>query len=233
MNEILTQSINFNVVLKFSFAALAGIVIGLEREMKGKPLGLKTCLIISITSCLLTVVSYESAFLYSKEYSRPMDPGRIPSYLISGIGFLGAGVILRRGNEAISGLTTASLVLASAGLGITIGAGFYIVALLGLIFLILAVKVIPYLFERIGPKGLHLKEIKVKLYIQKNTDLTSLLKEIKSKKLGIKRVKVQEETDDIVISCIVISDKSVYATDVYYDMKSLHGVIQAEVETLE
>jgi putative Mg2+ transporter-C (MgtC) family protein len=233
MNEIVTQSINFNVVLKLSFAALAGLVIGLERELKGKPLGLKTCLIISITACMLTVVSYESAFLYSKEYSRPMDPGRIPSYLISGIGFLGAGVILRRGNEAISGLTTASLVLASAGLGITIGAGFYMVALLGLIFLILAVKVIPNLFEWIGPKRLHLKEIKVKLYIQKNTDLTSLLKEMKSKKLGIKRVKVNEGTDDIVISCIVISDKGIYTTDVYYDMKSLHGVIQAEVETLE
>ncbi|MFC0274618.1 hypothetical protein ACFFIX_25150 [Metabacillus herbersteinensis] len=48
---------------------------------------MKTCLIVSDTACLLTIVSYESALLYAKEYSRPMDPGRIPSYVISGIGF--------------------------------------------------------------------------------------------------------------------------------------------------
>ncbi|TYS42323.1 MgtC/SapB family protein [Bacillus infantis] len=222
-----------DVLVKLCFAALAGLVIGLERELKGKPLGLKTCLIVSVMACLLTIVSYESAFLYSKEYSRPMDPGRIPSYVISGIGFLGAGVILRRGNEAISGLTTAALVLASAGIGITIGAGFYIEALLGVIFIIIGVKMIPALFERVGPKKLKEKEIRVKLYIEKCTDLTILMKEIKSKKLGIKRVRVKEEADDILINCVITTTRSMYTTDVYYTMKSLIGVIAAEVESGE
>jgi putative Mg2+ transporter-C (MgtC) family protein len=162
-----------------------------------------------------------------------MDPGRIPSYVISGIGFLGAGVILRRGNEAISGLTTASLVLASAGIGITIGAGFYIEAFTGVIFILLGVKVIPNLFERIGPKKLNEQEIKVKLYIKKNTDLTNLLKEMKGKKLGIKRVKVKDESNDIVISCVVTTSKHTYTTDIYYAMKTLVGVIQVEAESLD
>ena len=96
MKELFLEFINFEVLFKLTFAAISGIGIGFERELKGKPLGLKTCLIISVMACLLTIVSFEVAFLYSKEYSRPMDPGRIPSYLISGIGFLGAGVILRR-----------------------------------------------------------------------------------------------------------------------------------------
>ncbi|WP_409302324.1 MgtC/SapB family protein [Peribacillus sp. SCS-155] len=231
--EEIVEIIHFHVLFKLSFAALAGVVIGLERELKGKPLGLKTCMIVSVTACLLTVVSYESAFLYAKEYARPMDPGRIPSYVISGIGFLGAGVILRRGNEAISGLTTAALVLASAGIGITIGAGFYGEAILGILFLIVGIKVIPYFFEHLGPKGLNTKDTKVKLFIQKNTDLTNLLKEMKSKHFTIKRVKVIEEVDDIVISCIVTTNKNIYTTDVFYDMKSIHGVIQAEVESLD
>ncbi|OLO40671.1 methyltransferase [Alkalihalophilus pseudofirmus] len=217
-----------------SFAAVAGLVIGLERELKGKPLGLKTCLIVSVISCLLTVVSFESAFLYSKEYSRPMDPGRIPSYIISGIGFLGAGVILRRSNEAISGLTTAALVLGSAALGITIGAGFYIEALTGVIFIIIGMKVIPYLFNKLGPKKLNEKEIKIKLYIKMATDLTTLLKEMKSKDLGIKHVKIKEEgADDIIITCIVTVHKKVYTTDIYYSIKSLNGVIKVEAESLE
>lgn len=233
MKDIFLLFINNEVLLKLTFAAISGIGIGLERELKGKPLGLKTCLIISVMACLLTIVSFESAFLYSKEYSRPMDPGRIPSYLISGIGFLGAGVILRKGNEAISGLTTASLVLASAGIGITIGAGFYIEALSGVVFLIIGVKIIPFLFDKIGPKKLREKEIKVKLLIEKSTHLTDLLKEMKNKKLGIRRVRVKEESSDIVISCIITTYKGIYTTDIYYIMKSLHGVLQVEVESVD
>ncbi|WP_223701560.1 MgtC/SapB family protein [Sutcliffiella deserti] len=225
--------VEYDFIIKLTFATLAGVIIGLERELKGKPLGLKTCVIVSVMACLLTIVSYESAFLYSKEYSRPMDPGRIPSYVISGIGFLGAGVILRRSNEAISGLTTAALVLASAAIGITIGAGFFIEALTGIIFIIFGVKIIPTLFDAFGPKKLKEKEIKVKIFIEKDTDLTSFMKEIHRMNLNIKRVKVKEEKDDIVLNCIVTTKRTIYTTDVYYDIKTLSGVIQAEVESID
>ena len=76
MLELFQQAIQNNVLLKLSLAALAGFIIGLERELKGKPLGLKTCLIVSVIACLLTIVSYESAFLFSKEYSRRFFPHR-------------------------------------------------------------------------------------------------------------------------------------------------------------
>ncbi|WP_078379267.1 MgtC/SapB family protein [Sutcliffiella halmapala] len=233
MQIFLNLVAEYDFVIKLSFATVAGVIIGLERELKGKPLGLKTCVIVSVMACLLTIVSYESAFLYSKEYSRPMDPGRIPSYVISGIGFLGAGVILRRSNEAISGLTTAALVLASAAIGITIGAGFFIEALFGMIFIIFGVKAIPSLFDAIGPKKLKEKELKVKIFIEKEIDLTQLMKEIHEKNLNVKRVKVKEEKSDIVLNCIITTKKSIYTTDVYYQIKTLNGVIQAEVENLD
>jgi len=228
----LFNDFNTIVVIKLIFATIFGLVIGLERELKGKPLGLKTCLIISVMACLLTHVSYESAFLYSKEYSRPMDPGRIPSYIISGIGFLGAGVILRRGNEAISGLTTASLVLASAGIGITIGAGFYLEAITGAIFLMTGISIVPWLFDKIGPKKLKEKEIKVKMFVEKSTDLTALIIDMKNKEVDVKRVKIKEESDDIVVSCIVTTYKGVYTTDIYHELKLLPQVIYVEVESV-
>ncbi|MGY3717323.1 MgtC/SapB family protein [Sutcliffiella cohnii] len=232
MLELFQQAIQNNILLKLSLAALAGFIIGLERELKGKPLGLKTCLIVSVIACLLTIVSYESAFLFSKEYSRPMDPGRIPSYIISGIGFLGAGVILRRNNDVISGLTTASIVLASAGIGITIGVGFYAEATLGVLFIILGVKILPDIISWIGPKRLKEIEIKVKLYTERDANLTDLIKEIKRKGFGVKRVKVKEESNDIVISCIVMTNRKMYTTDVFYAMKSLQDVYQVEVENM-
>ncbi len=123
--------------------------------------------------------------------------------------------------------------LASAALGITIGAGFFIEGAFGVIFIILGVKVIPSLFDKIGPKKLKEKEIKVKIFIEKNVHLTTIMKEIHSKNLAIKRVKVKEEKDDIVLNCIITTKKSVYTTDVYYDIKTLSGVIQAEVENLD
>ncbi|WP_368504839.1 MgtC/SapB family protein [Alkalihalophilus sp. As8PL] len=232
MGDLVSMVLHNPALHKLSLAALAGLIIGLERELKGKPLGLKTCLIIAVTACLLTIVSYESAFLFSEAYSRPMDPGRIPSYVISGIGFLGAGVILRRNNDAISGLTTASLVLASAGIGITIGVGFYVEAFLGIFFMILGVRIIPDLISWIGPKKLMDIEVRAKVYIKKDTDLTSFLKEVKSKNFGIRRVKVKEEADDIVLTCIVVTNKKVYTTDVFYALKSSEDVLQVEVENI-
>ncbi len=221
------------MLLKLLLAASAGIVIGLERELKGKPLGLKTCLIVSVTACLLTIVSYESAFKYSAAYIRPMDPGRIPSYVLSGIGFLGAGVILRRNNEAISGLTTAALVFASAAIGITIGTGFYLEALVGVLLIFTGIRIIPYFFEKVGPKRLNEKAFNVKLYTDSQTDLTRLLKELSSKMLLIKRVRVVEEKDDVIISCIVITNKNLFATDLFYEVKKIKGVHQVEVENMD
>ncbi|AZB44402.1 MgtC/SapB family protein [Bacillus sp. FJAT-42376] len=229
MDEI----IHFNVLLKLSFAAAAGIIIGLERELKGKPLGLKTCLIISVTACLLTVVSYESAFQYSEAYSRPMDPGRIPSYVISGIGFLGAGVILRRHNEVISGLTTAALVFASAAIGITIGAGFYFEALAGVVFIFTGVKILPVLLEKFVIRRLREKEFKVKLYTAKDTDLTALLDDLREKRLGIKRIRIKEEVEMITIYCVVTSEVKDNPTEIFYEVRKPKGIIRADVENME
>ena len=70
-----------------------------------------------------------------------MDPLRLAAQIVSGIGFLGAGVILRRGNDSISGLTTAALIWGAAGVGIAVlGAGYYIEALAGVVLLIVSVE---------------------------------------------------------------------------------------------
>ncbi|WP_051314617.1 MgtC/SapB family protein [Alteribacter aurantiacus] len=232
MYEAFIAAVAAGTLVKMSFAALAGLIIGLERELKGKPLGLKTCLIVSVTACLLTIVSYESAMIYSEAYSRPMDPGRIPSYIISGIGFLGAGVILRRNNDVISGLTTAALVLASAGLGITIGVGFYVEAIIGVFFLILGVRILPDFLEWLGLKKLNEIEVRSKIVVKTSTDLTQLLKSIKQKEMGLKRVKVKEEGDKIILTCVIVTDKKSYTTDIFYAIKSLENVEQVEVENI-
>lgn len=113
-------------IIKISISFILGGIIGLERESKGKPVGFKTCVILSVASCVLTVVSIQSAEYYAEiSMNIRSDPMRLAAQIISGVGFLGAGVILHRHDDAISGLTTAAIVWASAGVGITCGAGFY------------------------------------------------------------------------------------------------------------
>ncbi len=174
-----------DVLLKLGITAVLGLIIGLEREMKKKPVGLKTSLVISIVSCLLTIVSIEATYTFpgSDDVNITMDPLRLPAQIISGIGFLGAGVILRRENDSITGLTTAALIWGAAGIGVAVGAGFFIEAFVGVILLIISVELIPLVMSFIGPKQLRQKELPLQLMISNKKDISDVIEKIKKKEL--------------------------------------------------
>lgn len=102
-------------VYKALMAVAAGAILGMERELKDKAAGLKTISVICLGSCLFTVLSLKIGDQYA-------DAGRIASYVVSGIGFLGAGVIFKDG-FTVSGLTTASVIWIAAAIGMAIGFG--------------------------------------------------------------------------------------------------------------
>src|SRR5699024_304388 len=104
MLEILSN-VNLEMIVRFIIAGILGLMLGLERELKRKSLGLKTILVISIVSCLLTIVSIQSAYMLSGSsfLEMRMDPLRLAAQMISGVGYLRAEVILRRGDNSISG----------------------------------------------------------------------------------------------------------------------------------
>lgn len=136
------------IFIKILFAMVLGGVIGLERELKAKPVGVKTCMIIAVTTCVLTIVSIQSAEHYAQVSENiRTDPMRLAAQVISGIGFLGAGVILRKHNDAISGLTTAAIIWAAAGIGIASGAGFYFDALIATMMILVAIRLSPYVHK--------------------------------------------------------------------------------------
>ena len=140
---------SYEFLLKLGLALFLGLFIGIDRQLKNKPLGVKTSMVISVASCLITMVSIESVHVYSVPGHTNMDPMRLAAQIVSGIGFLG-GVILRRSNDVISGLTTASMVWAASALGIAIGAGFYLQATVAMVLIILAINVLPQLVKIAG-----------------------------------------------------------------------------------
>ncbi|PJR58100.1 MgtC/SapB family protein [Raoultella sp. T31] len=167
--------LSLETIAKIAAAFVLGGVIGLERESKGKPVGFKTCVIIAVASCVLTVVSIQSAEYYAEiSVNIRSDPMRLAAQIISGVGFLGAGVILHRRDDAISGLTTAAIVWASAGVGIACGASFYLHALLATALFLLAIKISPYIVL-LQVAHQHLGKVKVRLILNEKAGLPSLV----------------------------------------------------------
>ena len=119
-----------DVLLRILVAALLGGAIGFERELRERQAGLRTHLVVSVGSALFTLVSAYgfSEFVTSGGVSRA-DPTRIAAQIVSGIGFLGAGAIIRQG-LSVRGLTTAATLWLVAGIGMASGAGFYSAALI-------------------------------------------------------------------------------------------------------
>ncbi len=107
------------LVLAIVFANISGAILGYERERAKRPAGLKTLVFVTVGSAVFSFASFELARIYGG------DPLRIAANIATGIGFLGAGTIVRRG-DAVEGLTTASVIWFCGSMGILIGAGYYI-----------------------------------------------------------------------------------------------------------
>ena len=118
-------------ILRLGGALLIGFLIGLEREISKKPAGLRTHMIISLASALFTMLSFSSSFGVNFA-----DPTRIASQILTGMGFVGAGVIISTGGH-VKGVTTAASLWITAAMGMAMGLGEYTLAAIGLTLLTL------------------------------------------------------------------------------------------------
>ena len=112
--------IELEMVLRLLLAAALGAVIGYQRERAGKTAGLRTNILICVGAALFTMASYG--------FGSAADPSRIAAGVVAGIGFLGAGVIIRTGEGLVAGVTTAATIWAVAGIGLAAGAGLYLIS---------------------------------------------------------------------------------------------------------
>lgn len=219
--------------MKLGIAAVLGMIIGLERELRKKPLGLKTSLVISVSSCLLTIVSIEAAARYAVAGLHVMDPMRLAAQIVSGIGFLGAGVILRKTNDVILGLTTAAMIWAASGLGIAVGAGFYLEAVAVMLLIIISVELIPRFVKRIGPSALRRWEMQLRLTVNRTYDLTEIIVQIASLGIKIRHMNIKDLPDGNLKVILVgaVPEKS-KMTEMYYAIRKIAGIVSVEAESL-
>ena len=134
------MDVTYLLILKrLLLSVLLGGIIGLEREVHERPAGLRTNIIVCLASALITLTS-----IYAFPNS---DPTRIASAIVTGIGFLGAGIILQS-KEKVKGLTSAATVWVVAGIGIAVGSGFYFGAIITtlIVFIFLTLKKLDVFF---------------------------------------------------------------------------------------
>lgn len=186
--------VHTEILIKLGLAALLSLIIGLERELKKKPVGLKTSLVIATFSCLLTYISIESAYMSesSDRVNITMDPLRLAAQIVSGIGFLGAGVILRRGNDSITGLTTAAMIWGAGGIGIAVGAGFYVEATICVLIVLVGIESLPPLLTKIGPKRLKMKEVYMKVLVSETGEIKNLVSFLISEEIVVESIRIKD-----------------------------------------
>jgi putative Mg2+ transporter-C (MgtC) family protein len=131
--------------VRLLIALLVGGMVGLEREFKGKPAGIRTNILMCVGSCLFMIISIEVARIAGGI----ADPGRIAAQVVTGVGFLCAGTIMRS-RFTVSGLTTAATIWVLSALGIAIGAGYILLAVAGAAVITLTLIAVRYL-----ERGIH------------------------------------------------------------------------------
>ena len=137
------KSVLLPFLVRCGVAAACGAMIGIERELKDKPAGFRTNILICVGSALYMCVG----LLLANAGDQPTDPSRIAAQVVSGIGFLGAGAIIQGGGKVI-GLTTAATIWVVAGIGLIAGAGFPLLALVAAALTLLTLAVLGALEKR-------------------------------------------------------------------------------------
>jgi putative Mg2+ transporter-C (MgtC) family protein len=129
---------------RLGLALALGAVVGVERELNRHPAGLRTMAMVAIGSCLFTLAG---AYLVGDH----IDPTRVAAQVVTGVGFLGAGAILRSGTS-VRGLTTAATIWVVAAIGMAVALGFYLLAVVCTLMVIFALVVIKRVEERLFGK---------------------------------------------------------------------------------
>lgn len=139
-------------ILRLFLAGIFGALIGLDREYRAKEAGYRTHFLVSLGSALFMIVSqYGFEDILSHQGVR-LDPSRIASQVVTGIGFLGAGTIILH-KQMVRGLTTAAGIWVTAGIGMAVGSGLYLLSALATALTLVGLEVLSYLFKSIGMKS--------------------------------------------------------------------------------
>src|SRR3989344_4391299 len=138
---------NFEIIMKLVIALLLGMSLGVERAVAGKTAGMRTYGLVTMGSALFTIVAVLAAGGYGSADALT-NSLRFPAQILTGIGFIGAGLIFTHEGK-ISGVTTAAGIWVAAGIGVAVGYGLYLLAAVSMVFVLIVFTALWYVENRV------------------------------------------------------------------------------------
>lgn len=220
MGDIILK--NEEIIIKLLLAVIVGGFTGYEREKSNQFAGFRTHILVSIGSCITSIISLELFNEYSNIST--MDPARLPAQVLSGIGFLGAGAILKNSN-GIRGLTTAAGIWATACIGIAIGYGQYVLGIAAWILVMATLYILKNFDKVISKRGQNVLKATIT-----NLDVTStIFNTIKSSEILVKNFQIITKSDDIwEIIFLIEYDKRLILDELIIELNNINHVISME-----
>ena len=215
------------VLLKLGLAVILGGLVGYEREHHNQPAGLRTHIILCVGATLITLVS----IALSKDLGndRLTDPTRIAAQIVSGIGFLGGGAILRLG-ATVKGLTTAACIWTVTGVGMAIGAGYYFPAVMVVLIMLFALHSLAQFEDAFIKKRMYRE---MTLTARSSPDLLGNVEKVFSaNRIFIKNIEVEKELSEpnVELRAVVTAPEHVNLNKLSDEIFQIPGTLRFEVE---
>ena len=220
-------------ILRLFAASLLGAVIGLEREYRAKEAGFRTHFLVAMGSALFMIISqfgFEQILVQSRDadLNVRLDPSRIAAQVVSGIGFIGAGTIIFQ-RHVVRGLTTAAGLWVTSAIGMTCGAGLYLLATASTVLVLICLETLNYFFQRFGTRN-----ISITFSSPSIDDVRQVLDRMRSDGMSIDSYNMREqqsvEGSTYTVTVEVNVKRNRYESRVLGIMEELDGV---RIESIE
>jgi putative Mg2+ transporter-C (MgtC) family protein len=215
------------ILLKMFLAMLLGGMVGYEREHHNQPAGLRTHIILCVGATLITLVSIGLSKDLGNDHMT--DPTRIAAQIVSGIGFLGGGAILRLG-ATVRGLTTAACIWTVTGVGMAIGAGYYFPAIVVVLIILFTLQFLAR-FESVFIKKKMFRE--VTLVARSSPDLLGNVEKVfAANRISIKKIEVERELSEpnVELRAIVAAPEHINLNKLSDEIFQIPGTLRFEME---
>lgn len=216
-------------IFKILFSALVGCIVGVERENKNRPAGLRTHALVAVGATIVMIIPF--ALEGNSDLSLRMDPTRLGAQVISGIGFLGAGTIIRNGTT-VKGLTTAASLWVVATIGLAIGAGLYLTSTAAIIIVFIVLKVLGDLEHRHMIKN---TDLEIQVIVKNKPGQLGLIGQVLGEYgISIKSIDISEtdeslEKDFVTITLFLKIPRMTDQLKLLNDIETLEGVLSVLV----
>ncbi len=224
--DLLTELNLVSVAVRLIFALACGGILGIERERKNRPAGLRTYMLVCTGATLAMMTNQYIFGVFGTG-----DVGRLGAQVISGIGFLGAGTIIVTGRNRVKGLTTAAGLWASACIGLALGIGFYIGAIASCLLMYV---VMAYLRKLDDKMKINNKIINLYIELSQLADMGNFIKVAKDKGFKVSDIEVAQSSvlnknaPGVAILLTITGSKKEIHEDIIHSFRTVEGVINIE-----